>query len=1726
MIHVHELKSLKLYNKNNKLIMPLAEQSNKTGSAVFLLTPNIESSVKMINSDMTVNRNWFKSYYLEKSIDSFITPTNEIGEFIDHNDSFVDRMIIEGKLPTERRNKLKDKEFGIPSKRKYPLNDADHVKAAIRMFNHVDKEDEALLAKNIIKKIKKFDITDIEVGKENRFYNYYQGLKEYEYNTYKGFTSESFTKADDIKAGMEACSSLYYSETGKRLSSEVGISSKIKYLGMTYDGDDFVGFITGEMASRYGDKLQCYVYISERYLQYETEIITGLVLNLRGTYMRERKGSYADIYYLGTNDEVMKNIAITFTKIIPKFKDYFSGNISFNPLSVPINSTPSSPNRLGTIRESCKGDDVIITNEGIRSSDRMIFFDDDIFNETSTSIQNAQLKKILYPERIRKQKDVLNIYNLIKQECSKITFTYLDINKYKAKNVFIDTSYYNKAFFANNTFTHDKGIKLYGEFLSRVTNRKKFENAGYTRLTIFVPIMDWYKENHELIDYTKSVNPISALIRLLRTNNIKALGDMNKSDIVFFGDTGYFRVDMTQFDKKNLSRLITNINSLIAKAPIEDDIRKDSPDAITTTIIDKLETNQKINLHSYSLTGKTNNKTTTVSVVAEPKVSTKDKKETDTTNKPKTDKEVSEDMLNIQKGIVVDNIKKNADNSNSIEDALKNMEDDTYIANIIKDISDEENKEIKVSSTRSARINKLNDELMKKTVKGQTVKQLVDNANAIGDKDPLPTTKIDINSINKDQWDNLQYINFNKEYNIDEDIMSILQFFGTRTVPVSVRDVKVEDTSTSEDLIETWTVQCEDLYGSRFTLKFDIPKFKNNRFMRLRGNDKTINGQLMNLPIIKTEKDVCQITTNYNKIFFRVFGSSLGKSNVVSDMILKTLSKYQGRNIKVRLGSNNMSALKYDLPFDYVDLGRNYSTISCNGYTFYFNQDEIRTKYEKEINLSKGLPVGYGHDGVIYYNTENGMFSTILANTLCEDKEFEALFAEAKPGIKYYYSKASIMSTTIPVIVIMAYCEGLTASLKKAGIKFTIEDKRSNIDRKYKDVIKFNDAYIVYDIDYSSSLLMNGLKECNTEDYSIKEADTKAMWTEMLDKFGGRLKADGLDNFYDLMFDPISIRTCEAYDLPSDFCTALVYSSNLLADSKYNKHVDITGNRFRTNELIAGYTYRALAKSYADYRTKLKKTGKATMSIKQSAIIDAILTDNTTSDASTINDLCYAEAVNTVSFKGLSGMNSERSYSLDKRTYDNSMNGILAMSTGFASTVGETRQATVNMAVQGKRGYIKDTAGNTEIMNDVNSMCIAEALTPLSTTHDDPFREAMSFTQRTKHDMRVSGGDPLLITNGMDDALSNFTPDVFSINAKEDGKIVEKTAEHIVIKYKSGNVQYIDLNNKVYKNSDGGFYTAVHLKVAEGLGTTVKAGQLIAYDPMSYTTNIGYDNNASYNQGTIAKIAILTTDEGFEDSCAVDRYLSNALSSKVVTQVPVTLSKNTNVFNLVKVGDKIQEGEPLMVIQNAFEDEDVNILLKNLVDDEDLVTSLGRIPIKSHCTGQIEDIKIYRTVEINQLSPSLQKIVKDYENKNARIRKTIEKYDPDQAKEYVNDYKLDSSGKLKNVDEGVLIEIYTSYQDDFSVGDKLIVLGAQKGVAKEVFEIGNEPRSSYRPEEPIDCMVSMVSFDKRMITAPILYTMAYKFLIELDRQVKDILGIKYDATVHHKDLEPDDNLKE
>ena len=105
----------------------------------------------------------------------------------------------EAKLASEDRKELDSSSFGIPSMRKFPLNDKDHIRAAVRMFNKVDSDHEAELAKNLKAAIKKNNMQDeINVGKSNRFYKYYKPtLKE----TADGNTE--FTDVDAIKTTIE-----------------------------------------------------------------------------------------------------------------------------------------------------------------------------------------------------------------------------------------------------------------------------------------------------------------------------------------------------------------------------------------------------------------------------------------------------------------------------------------------------------------------------------------------------------------------------------------------------------------------------------------------------------------------------------------------------------------------------------------------------------------------------------------------------------------------------------------------------------------------------------------------------------------------------------------------------------------------------------------------------------------------------------------------------------------------------------------------------------------------------------------------------------------------------------------------------------------------------------------------------------------------------------------------------------------------------------------------------------------------------------------------------------------------------------------------------------------------------------------------------------------------------------------------------------------------------------
>lgn len=72
-----------------------------------------------------------------------------------------------------KRSNLTDDQFGVSSQRKFPLDTEKHVRSAIKFFNYVSPDHEEELATKIKAALKRYHITDIKIGKNNRFYKYY-----------------------------------------------------------------------------------------------------------------------------------------------------------------------------------------------------------------------------------------------------------------------------------------------------------------------------------------------------------------------------------------------------------------------------------------------------------------------------------------------------------------------------------------------------------------------------------------------------------------------------------------------------------------------------------------------------------------------------------------------------------------------------------------------------------------------------------------------------------------------------------------------------------------------------------------------------------------------------------------------------------------------------------------------------------------------------------------------------------------------------------------------------------------------------------------------------------------------------------------------------------------------------------------------------------------------------------------------------------------------------------------------------------------------------------------------------------------------------------------------------------------------------------------------------------------------------------------------------------------
>lgn len=126
-------------------------------------------------------------------------------------------LLGEGAMKAAKRNKLSDDQFGLPSQRKFPLNDQKHVRLAVQMFKHCPEKDRPELARNIRKAADKF------------------GMKIDTEGTASEYLSESSVKEaiNSIKFQLEAVPANKI-QSCKNLTKLASLEAKLKKLKNKY----------------------------------------------------------------------------------------------------------------------------------------------------------------------------------------------------------------------------------------------------------------------------------------------------------------------------------------------------------------------------------------------------------------------------------------------------------------------------------------------------------------------------------------------------------------------------------------------------------------------------------------------------------------------------------------------------------------------------------------------------------------------------------------------------------------------------------------------------------------------------------------------------------------------------------------------------------------------------------------------------------------------------------------------------------------------------------------------------------------------------------------------------------------------------------------------------------------------------------------------------------------------------------------------------------------------------------------------------------------------------------------------------------------------------------------------------------------------------------------------------------------------------------------------------
>lgn len=286
-------------------------------------------------------------------------------------------------------------------------------------------------------------------------------------------------------------------------------------------------------------------------------------------------------------------------------------------------------------------------------------------------------------------------------------------------------------------------------------------------------------------------------------------------------------------------------------------------------------------------------------------------------------------------------------------------------------------------------------------------------------------------------------------------------------------------------------------------------------------------------------------------------------------------------------------------------------------------------------------------------------------------------------------------------------------------------------------------------------------------------------------------------------------------------------------------------------------------------------------------------------------------------------------------------------------------------------------------------------------------------TTQSKHIVSTKVAHPGLVGTGADKALAHIIGNDFVYKAAEDGVIESFDIKNklIFVKYTNGTRTAIDMEEKPVFNQGSGFYTTNTLKLLPkfSIGSKFKKGDILAAND-NFFKESAEDNSHLFCAGRLSKIAIMCSDNTFEDSSLVTAKVAEDMSSEIISARDVILKQNSKLISIARVGDVVDVNSPLVIFEEVGDNEKEALaaLDKLSKDDKESVSKLARSMAKAKYAGEIVSVEVFYNADLDDLHPSLKDYVNDYINKYTKKANSLKGIKEDELITLPNTNKIES----------------------------------------------------------------------------------------------------------------------